>query len=262
MQAQRLPILAGWQWIRMGWILFRTQPAVLFTWTMMISLGLILAMLIAPIGPMIFITLVPTITFLTLTACRRIHNGERPVFSEWFKPLKEKALFGKLLRLGGLYMAISLLAALVAFLPFHTELSMALQSLDEAQDLTQFSQILNKPVMIFTVLYFILAALFWYAPVLVGWHGIAVTRSLFYSAVACWRNKWSLALYALIWFGIFNVVDVIFGAVANLISLQAAAVLQVPANLFVASVLYCSFYPTYITVFRSIRRDEDWRDEN
>ena len=250
MQAVNLPATAGWQWIKMGWELFRLQPAAFFTWTMLISLVLIFATLAAPIGPLVFIALVPTITYLTLSACRSVHTGTRLVPSIWFAPLRQKKLLGKLLRLGGIYVAICLTAGLISFLPFSAQLSAAMQTIGDGQNLEPLMDALSTPMMIFGVLYFLLAALFWYAPVLIGWHGTKISQALFFSAVACWRNKWPLIVYAAGWGVIFTGVDLILGVMVAIgIPLSIAAALQIPANILVGSVLYCSFYPTYVTVF-------------
>lgn len=258
MQAVNLPAAAGWQWIKMGWQLFRLQPAAFFTWTMVISLVLIFSTLAAPIGPLIFIALVPTITYLTLSACRNIHAGRRMLPSHWFLPLKQKKLLGKLLRLGGIYVVICLAAGMIAFLPFSAQLSAAMQAIGDSQNIDLLLDALDTPMMIFAVLYFLLAALFWYAPVLIGWHGTTIAQALFFSAVACWRNKWALVVYAAIWGIIFTGVDILLGLMVTIgIPLSLVAALQVPANILVGSILYCSFYPTYVTVFTQSRMAEE-----
>src|SRR5690606_10470122 len=62
---------------------------------------------------------------------------------------------------------------------------------------------MRGPLVVFGVLYLILSALFWHTPALIGWHRLPITRALFFSMVACWRNKWTFLLYALIWVGLF-----------------------------------------------------------
>lgn len=258
MQAVNLPAAAGWQWIRMGWELFRVQSAAILTWTMLISLALIFSMMAAPIGPLIFIAFVPIITYLTLCACRDVHAGKRLVPSQWFAPLKQSGLFGKLLKLGGIYVVICLLAGMIAFLPFSAQLSSAMQTVVDTEDLAPLMEALNTPMMIFGVFYFLLTALFWYAPVLIGWHGTTLSQSLFFSAVACWRNKWALVVYAVIWALIFSAIDLVLGVLMTIgIPISLVAALQVPANILAGSVLYCSFYPTYITVFGQDRIARD-----
>lgn len=54
-----------------------------------------------------------------------------------------------------------------------------MQTLAESQDVAPLIEAVRKPLILFAVLYFILAALFWYSPVLIGWHNTSITQSLF-----------------------------------------------------------------------------------
>ena len=48
-----------------------------------------------------------------------------------------------------------------------------------------------------------LILLFWHAPALVHWHGVSPVKSLFFSAVACFRNFGALLVYGLAWLAVF-----------------------------------------------------------
>ena len=50
MQAAYLPASSGWQWVRDGFRLFRKQPLAMFLWAMAISLLVIFATAIPPVG--------------------------------------------------------------------------------------------------------------------------------------------------------------------------------------------------------------------
>lgn len=250
MQAVILPATAGWLWIEQGWRLFKSQPMALFSWAMFVTLLLIFATLTAPIGPLIFIALMPAITFVTLSITRHVQAGRKLVPSFWIQPLQQPRLFKKLLALGGLYVIICLAAGFVAFLPFAGELSTSMQTLASTQNVAPLLEAMQLPMIIFAVLYFALAALFWYSPILIGWHGKSITQALFFSAIACWRNKWAFIVYGVCWAGIFVGFDLLIGVLVSLgIPLDMAATLQVPVNIVIGSVLYASFYPTYTSVF-------------
>jgi hypothetical protein len=250
MQAVALPASAGLQWINLGWYLFRRQPMALFSWAMFITLILLLATMLAPIGPMLFIVMIPCITFVTLSLSRVVHIGQKLTPALWIEPLKAPGLMRKLLVMGVIYVAICLLVGLIAFLPFAAGLSEAMRIVAESQDVDPLIQAMRTPMMIFVGLYVILAALFWYSPILVGWHSTSITQALFFSAIACWRNKWAFLTYGIAWAAIFFFVDLLVGLlVAMGISIDIAATLQVPVNILLGSVLYASFYPTYTSVF-------------
>jgi hypothetical protein len=52
-------------------------------------------------------------------------------------------------------------------------------------------------------LYLPVAAAFWHAPALVHWHGVSPVKSLFFSILACWKNKGALLVFGLGWLGMF-----------------------------------------------------------
>jgi hypothetical protein len=160
-QAVSLPASAGWQWIVKGWALFKCQPMALFTWAMFVTLVLIFATLTAPIGPLLFITLMPAITLMTLTLTRHVDKGERITPAMWFAALKPAGVFKKLLALGILYVGICLSVGFVVFLPFAGELNQAMQTLVDTQDAEPLMNTLQTPLLIFAGFYFLLAALFW-----------------------------------------------------------------------------------------------------
>lgn len=96
MQAVKLPPSAGWQWIFAGWYLFRQQPMALFSWAMFVTLLLIFGTIAAPIGPLLFIALMPSMTYVTLSISRDVHAGRRIGPRQWLEPLRQPGLFKKL----------------------------------------------------------------------------------------------------------------------------------------------------------------------
>jgi len=213
MQAVALPARAGLRWVYLGWTLFRSQPLAFFSWAMFISLILMIASITPPIGPILFVALIA---------------------------------------MGAFYVAICIVMGLIAFMPFMSELSESVQTATTTNDLLPLLEAVRTPMIIFGVMYVLLAALFWYAPALVGWYGITLFQALFFSGVACWRNKWAFLVYGLCWAGVFITIDLAMSLLA-LIGLPdtLVATLQIPVNIAAGSVLYCSFYPNYISVFEA-----------
>jgi len=48
----------------------------------------------------------------------------------------------------------------------------------------------------------LLSVPFWHAPALVHWDGQTAGKSLFFSTVACWRNKGAFVVYSVAWLGV------------------------------------------------------------
>ncbi len=251
MQAVPLPALAGWMWVRDGWSLFRSQPLAFFSWAMFISLILMIATITPPIGPIFFIILMPTATLLSLSAGRHATEGQRILLGTWIEPLRQPLVFRRLLAMGGVYVVFCLLLGLAVFTPYSSEVTEALKNVQQTNDLLPLMEAVRTPMMIFAVLYVIMAAIFWFAPALVGWHGIRITQALFFSWIACWRNKWAFLVYGLCWLAVFLGIDTLI-SVLILMGLPpaTAATIQIPINVVATSVLYCSFYTSYITVFK------------
>jgi hypothetical protein len=250
MQAASLPATAGWQWARDGLRLFLKQPLALFTWALAISLLVMFATFTPPIGPLFFVGLMPVVTLMTLSACKHIEADRTMLPSMWLKPLQKPGVFKKLIILGAVYAGLCLLAGLIAYMPFSDELMEGMRVASVTNDLMPLLTAMRTPLLIFGTLYVIIAAMLWHAPVLVAWHGVRIVQSLFFSGIACWRNKWAFLIYGLTWTSIFLGID--FSA-SILIALGLPATLihtlQIPFNIAAGGILYSSFYPAYTSVF-------------
>lgn len=256
MQAVPLPALAGWMWVRDGWSLFRSQPLAFFSWAMFVSLMLMIATITPPIGPLFFIILMPTATLLSLSAGRHATEGRKILLGTWVEPLRQPMVFRRLLGMGGLYVAFCLLLGLAVFMPFSAEVTEALKNVEKTNDLLPLMEAVRTPMIIFGILYVIMAAIFWFAPALVGWHGIRITQALFFSWIACWRNKWAFLVYGLCWLAVFLVVDTLISILVMAgLEPSTAATIQVPINVVATAVLYCSFYTSYVGVFNDGKRE-------
>jgi hypothetical protein len=256
MQAVALNALSGWRWVSDGWGLFRTQPLAFFSWAMFISLLLMVASITPPIGPILFIVLMPAVTVVTLSAGRHAAHGHKMLLGMWLEPLKPNGVLKKLLGMGSLYLTTCLLLGLIAFMPFAAEVTEALKSLTDANNLSPLFEAVRTPMVIFALFYMLMAAIFWYAPVLVAWHQVSILRALFFSGIACWRNKWVFLIYGLSWLGVFLAIDSALSLLVWIgLSNTIAATVQVPINIIGGAVLYCSFYPSYASVF--VRADPE-----
>lgn len=223
----------------------------MFTWALSIGMLVLVASMMMPIGPLIFVTLMPAVTVMTLNACRDIEN-DIPV-----RPLRLWGLLGqpgmapRLLGMGAIYAASVLVAGFVAFLPFMQDIAAAAETVTEASGMAPLYAAVQTPLMLFGILYLIIAALFWHAPVLVAWHQISVRKALFFSGVACWRNKGAFVVYGLVWGTLVLALEVLSGLLQSLgVSPGLSAFIQMPLSFVMAAGLYCSFYPTYVSVFR------------
>lgn len=249
MQAAILPFSAGWQWINDGIRLFKRQPMAMFFWSLVTGLLITLTYIIPLLGQMALIAAMPALTFIILNACRHIEQGRQIMPGMWLESLRSAPVRKNLFRLGLAYLACCLLGGFLATVPFLDSLMLAVDSTGQI-DAKALTEAVRGPFLTFGALYVMISALFWHAPALVGWHGIKITQALFFSMVACWRNKWPFLLYGVSWAAIFMAVQLIDGFLVTVgLDPGVAQLLMTPINLLVAALLYCSFYPTYMSVF-------------
>ncbi|HEY9279936.1 MAG TPA: BPSS1780 family membrane protein [Eoetvoesiella sp.] len=249
MQAAILPFMSGWQWIQDGIKLFKRQPMAMFFWSLMTGFFITVSYLIPLFGQMALIASMPLLTFITLCACRHIDAGRPMVLGMWFEPLREADTRKRLIRLGLTYLGCCLLGGFIATLPFMDDIMAAIGT-EGTIDETVLMQAVRGPFITFGLLYVLISAMFWHAPALVGWHKIKLAQALFYSMVACWRNKWPFLLYGISWAAIFFGIQLMGGFITNLgLAPSMVQIMLTPVNIIVAAVLYCSFYPTYMSVF-------------
>ncbi len=222
----------------------------MFFWSMTLGLLITFSYLIPIFGQMALIIATPSFTFITLAACQRIDSGEAMQLGMWTLPLRDRNVRKRLLLLGLAYLLCCLAGGVLATLPYLDALTTALEGATEIDDIALL-RAMQGPMLTFGVLYVLISMFFWHAPALIGWHGIPMKQALFFSMVACWRNKWAFLLYGLSWVAIFFAVQMAATLLMVLgLSPDMVQLLMTPVNIAVAAVLYASFYPAYVSVFR------------
>jgi hypothetical protein len=101
------------------------------------------------------------------------------------------------------------------------------------------------------LLYVPAAMAFWYAAPLIAWQDMGIVKALFYSFHAVRRAGRAFLLYGLGW-GLLGVVfplllSTVLGWITGSPTLMVVVLL--PLSMVLTVVMYCSFYPSYTTVF-------------
>lgn len=249
MQAHSLPPTYGFYWIQGGWRLFKAQPLALLFWSLATHILLQISFILPLLGQAAVLVLTPSMTFIVLNASWRIEQQHTMRLGDWLEPVKPANTRTQLVRLGFLYMLCSLIIAFVAITPFMDDIMQAVDHQGQVE-FTALLQAMQKPMTLFTVLYVLLSGLFWHTPALVGWHHIPIKQALFFSMVACWRNKWGFLLYGAFWFGLIFATKQLTSVLLSS-GMQSATVqfILTPINMILMAVLYASFYPAYLTIF-------------
>ncbi|CAM5181040.1 Transmembrane protein OS=Castellaniella defragrans OX=75697 GN=HNR28_002332 PE=4 SV=1 [Castellaniella defragrans] len=262
MQAAILPLSAGWAWILQGYALFRRQPMAMLFWSVATSFLINVGALIPIVGQIALVIFTPLLTFLTLCACRNLERNVHMMPGLWFAPLRQSGLARPLLRLGLAYLGATFTAAAVATMLFWPQLMATLEAQSSKPDYASLSQAMTGPLIVFGLFYVVISALFWHTPALVGWHRLPLRRALFYSMVACWRNKFPIVLYvgswAAVYFGVHWVLDQLANAGLSDVILGWCALV---VDILITALLYCSFYPIYTSIFKNAQAAETHPDQ-
>ncbi len=254
MQASKLSAINGLFWVRSGLFFFIQYPLNMLGWSLSLSLVVILALNIPILGLLMNIAFMPFFALISFSLGKRMAEGKSIEPSTWLEPLYYMSLSSlkNILLLGFIYSLLCIGAILSAFLPFLNELAIISEQLSSNTSIDLFWIFINfyKPLLILTIISIIINAFFWYAPVLIIWHNLNLFQSLFFSAVACWRNRSTFLVYGLIWILVFLAIDIITNILMKLgMSMQTANAIEIPLSLVVNGILWSSFYSSYSSVF-------------
>jgi hypothetical protein len=248
MQLIEVKAQAGYLWFRQGIWLFRRNPLAFMMMFFTYIFAMLLVSLIPIVGDFLPLVCIPGISIGFMAACRDAILG---------KPVYPLALIGgfrsygptvarQLLILGVVYAAAIIFAFGVSALADGGMLFdlMVIGGTITPDMLANGNE--SLAVILLIVAYIPIAMLFWFAPVLIAWHDVPPHKALFFSWVACWRNRSAFALYGLIWAALAIGTSFILTLIFQAFSMGDAAVtILMPISIVFSTMLYCSFYATY-----------------
>jgi hypothetical protein len=247
---EHLPANTGWLWIKEGFALFRKQPMELST----LFLGymfLMLAVSVIPIvGTVLPLILVPIFSMSFMQACVNIGEGKR-VYPSLLLSGFRSAAFGNLLKLGAGYLAAAVLALAASSLIDGGVFWQVMTGQIELDQKTVEQSGMTSAMLFSAALYVPAAMAFWFAAPLVAWQKMGAGKSVFYSFFAVFRARKAFIVYALAWAVIGIILPALFGAGIALITgqLTLARLVLLPISVVMAVIMYCSFYPSYTSIF-------------
>ena len=203
------------------------------------------------LGSVIALMLLPGATLGLMAATRESEQGNFPMPSILLSAFRAgKQRLRAMLLLGGLYaMGFLLVMGVSALADGGQFASLYLVGGKISPDMLEQSSV-QLAVWLALALYMPLSILFWHAPGLVHWHGVSPVKSLFFSAVACFKNMGAFTVFGLAWTGVFIVMGVVLTTLAAL--LGSPAVLLVgwfPAAMLLLAMFFCSIYFTFRDCF-------------
>jgi len=244
MNLQIVPAKQGLLWVKQGIRTFWRQPLA-FTGLFFLFMAWVSVLSMVPfIGAALALLVLPAATLGLMVATEQAASGKFPMptvmlvaFRAGQQRLKAMLLLGVLYALS--FLAVMAISALVDGGGFAKVYLANAPITPEVVNDTDF----QTAMWLTTIMYVPLSMLFWHAPALVHWHGVPPVKSLFFSAIACWRNLGAFALYLLAWAGVF-----VAGAMLILLISSAlggndlSAAVLMPGALLMAAMFFTSVY--------------------
>jgi len=251
MKLNLVPARQGTQWVRMGVRTFFRQPLALSgLFFMFLALASILS-LVPIIGNVVALVLLPGITAGFMAASREAHEGRFPMPWVLITAFRQgKTPLQAILTLGGLYaVAIVLAMGASALVDGGQFARIYLLGGNLTLDLVKDDSFVMAALLA-TALYFPISLLFWHAPALVHWHGVAPAKSVFFSFMACRRNLAAFFVFGLAWMGLTMATGMLIATIGGLLgSAGFLGAIMMPSMMLIAAMFFTSQYFTFTDSF-------------
>lgn len=254
MRLKLVPPQRGMVWVRDGLRVFFRKPLAFC----------LLFLVYVLVGPMLMLAVAPLASLGFMIATRQALEDRFPFPGVFIEPLRAtRAQRWGQIQLGIAYaLAVGLLFWLgdsiggAAFDALRKAVGEGRTSPQELEPLLADSS-LQTAWLLLAVGMAVIAVPFWHAPALVHWAGLGAAKSLFFSTVACWRNKGALTLFALGWAAVTLLLLMLTVAVFTLLGMpQLVFVAVTPLSLMVSAAFYASIYFTFADSFEPSRAQE------
>ena len=257
MKFQTVPARRGAAWVRHGFALFFGRPLAFSLLFVTFLFAVLLLAMVPLIGSLLLLMSLPLVTLGFMIAAERARRGLGSSVRVFIDPLRAPGpRRTALLQLAGAYaVATALVMALSAAVDGGAFDALQDAMMGERVDPQAIAARLGEPRLLLGMalrlgLAALLALPFWHAPALVYWGGLGFAKSLFFSSVACWRNRSAFVVYGLGWVGVILVFSLVVQLVARLLGEPRLAVISaMPAGLLFSTVFYVSLYDTFCDSF-------------
>lgn len=258
MKLQLVAARRGAHWVRDGFrIMLRRPLAFCGLFVIYMLVGQVL-MLLSPLGALVVFAMMPLGSLGFMLATRVALEQRFPGPGVFIEPLRSSREKRRAQITLGLIYAVALGAVLwvgdtIGGQAFETLQRAMASGKTTAEDL---QPLLSNPKLQWGTLWVLsgaalLSVPFWFAPALVHWGSQSWGKALFFSTMACWRNKGAMLVYSLTWFGVI----MLFGLASNvLVALfgrpQLMVLFAMPAMLMLSTAFYASLYFTFVDSFQ------------
>lgn len=251
MKLHIVPARQGAIWVRLGIRVFVRQPLAMSGLFFMFIAVVSALSLIPVVGSVLALAVIPAATLGYMAATHEAIQGKFPMptlLLSAFRAGRER--LRDMLILGAWY-AMAFLGVMGLSVMIDGGTFANLYLIGGKLDAEVISQPAFLTAMYLSLaLYIPISLAFWHAPALVHWHGLSPLKSLFFSAVACFKNLGAFTVYGMLWFGLMLTTGLTVSLLGALIGgATVAGALMMPAILVIASMFFCSLFFTFHDCF-------------
>lgn len=251
MKLQIVPARQGVLWVKQGIAAFWRQPLALSGLFFMFMAAVSVLSIVPIVGNILALALLPGATLGLMAATRESLAGKFPmpvVLISGFRAGKQQ--LRAMLVLGAIYAAgFMLMLGISAMADGGKFARLYLMGGTLSEELV-LAPDFQLAVLLAMAFYMPLSLLFWHAPPLVHWHGVAPVKSLFFSFVACMRNFGAYTLFGVAWVGVFLGMGLVVAMLASVLgSPELTGAIMFPATLILAAMFFASLYFTFEGTF-------------
>ena len=247
----------GALWVRNGFRIFFRKPVAFAVLFASFLFGGLVFMLVPYVGGALLLVALPLATLGFMLGTQVALKGNSPTAAVFWQPLRvDKARRLALFKLGVVYAASTIAILWLADVVDEGKFD-ALQQL-MANNKTPIEDIqkrlldpqLQAGLAVRLGLASLLSLPFWHAPALIHWGAQGWAKAMFFSTVACWRNKGAFAVYGLVWVAVV----LLFAALANTLFValgmpRMVTAAALPAGLMFSTVFYASLFFSFVDCF-------------
>ena len=197
--ARQVGAASGWNWIVEGFVLFKKSPVI---WIALFIVYLLIAMVLSivpMVGPIVLNLLAPVFVAGFMLGCRALDAEQELEINHLFAGFKQHT--AQLVTVGGIYLAGIIVIVGIMFASTDNTILHAMFSgerLDQQQALAMLSPGFLFSTLLGMALLVPLIMAYWFAPILVAFHGLSALDAMKLSFTACLRNILPFFVFSLI----------------------------------------------------------------
>jgi hypothetical protein len=248
-----LPARAGYLWFREGIGLFLRRPFNFLSIFLTYILAIMLLSFIPGLGLLLSLVFMPTVSACFMALGREAMFDRAvslQVVVQHFRQCGSKTI--KILLEAGLLYAtvICLIFVLSALADGGWLVHLMVGQPDHLPSDSLIQRHVKQAVGLAILCYFPVLMAFWFTPALIMWHNMALSKALFFSIVACWRNRKAFLVYGLLWVG-FGMLVSLISATLFIKASPFAAALLIFCSAALTTIFHCASYVTYRGCFNN-----------